>query len=125
MCLAGSLTGAGDASGEVDRDDVPAVVEKWLPDGEEVADRGLGGGGQLGIPAQALVEGVEPVHLQLALGFALPADVQADLMDFLAIRKGTGQVLRTVSCDRDGGHAPGPYSNAPASSPDSYISQTM
>ena len=73
MCLAGSLAGTGYASGEVDRDDVLAVLEQWLPDGEEVADRGLRGGGQLGIAAQPLVEALEAVHLQLALGLSPPS----------------------------------------------------
>ena len=68
--LAGGLAGARDAAGEVDRDDVLAGLDQRLPHGEEVADRGLGGGGQLGVAAQPLVEGVEAVHLELALRFA-------------------------------------------------------
>src|ERR1700677_2680131 len=112
MGLAGGVTGAGDAAGEVDGDDVPAFVQQRLPDREEIADRGLRGRGQLGIAAQAVVEGLEVVHLQLAFGLALPADVEADLVDFLTVREGLRQVLGAVGGDCDGGHAPGPYCNA-------------
>ena len=66
--LARRLAGARDAAREVDRDDVLAGLDQRLPDGQEVADRGLRGGRQFGVRAQALVEGVEAVHLELSLG---------------------------------------------------------
>ena len=61
--------------------------------------------GSSGSRAQALVEGVEAVHLELALGLALPADVQADLVDPLLVGERARQVVRAVGGDRDGGHA--------------------
>ena len=51
--------GAGDAAGEVDRDDVVAGLEQRLVDREEVADRRLRGRRQRRCRAQALVERVE------------------------------------------------------------------
>ena len=59
--LAGALVGAGEAGGDVDRDDVAAGFGQRLVDGEEVADRGLRGRGQVGGLAQARVEVVEVV----------------------------------------------------------------
>ena len=100
--LARGLEGPRDAAGEVDRDDVAAGLEQRLPDGEEVADRRLRGGREFGVGAQPLVEGVEAVHLQLALGLALPADVQADLMDASRVGERSRQVMGAVGCDRDG-----------------------
>ena len=45
--LAGALAGAGEAAGDVHRDDVAAGFGQRLEDGEEVADRGLRGRGQI------------------------------------------------------------------------------
>ena len=60
--LARCLERARDAAGEMDRDDVVAAVDQRLPDGQEVADRRLGGGRQLGVGAPgARRSRVEPV----------------------------------------------------------------
>ena len=143
MRLAGGLEGAGDPARQVDRDDVLPGLEQRLPDGEEVADRGLGGGRQFGVGAQALVEGVEAVHLELAHGLAAPADVQADLVDALLVGERPRQVVGAVGDDRDRSawservarlaqpvqararRLELSVSSACASSPDSYISVTM
>jgi hypothetical protein len=89
--LASGLEGTRDAAGQVDRDDVPAGLDQRLPDREEVADRGLGGRRQFGVGAQALVESVEAAHLELSLSadlrsVALPAHIQADLVNAFAVR---------------------------------------
>ena len=83
--LARSLVGSRDAAREVDRHDVAAGLDQGLPHRQEIADRGLRGGRQLGVAAQALVEAVEAVHLELALAALLPADVQAHLVDAFAV----------------------------------------
>ena len=76
--------------------------------------------GSSGSERQALVEGVEPVHLQLALGLALPADVQADLVDALFVRELARQVVRAVGYDRDGLGIPrGRYRNGTLAEPHS------
>ncbi len=115
--LVGGLAGARDAAGEVDRDDILAGLDQGLPGGEEVADRGLGGGRQFGVAAQALVEAVEALHFELALGLALPAHVQADLMDALTVRQCARDVVRAVGGDRDGGHAARDATAEPARAP--------
>ena len=51
--LGGGADGAGDPAGEVDRDDVVAVREQRLVDGDEVADRGLRGASAAGRPRSA------------------------------------------------------------------------
>jgi hypothetical protein len=71
-CLAGRLEGAGDAGGDVDRDDLPAFVQQRFVDLEEVADRGLRGRRPAFGGAQPLVEGVEVGDLRLPL--LLPID---------------------------------------------------
>src|SRR5439155_108053 len=73
--LARGLVRSRDAAREVDRHDVAAGLDQGLPHRQEIADRGLRGGRQLGVAAQALVEAVEAVHLELALAALLPADV--------------------------------------------------
>ena len=65
-------------------DDVAAGLGQRLVAGEEVADRGLRGRGQVGGLAQP---GVELVEVVLVLGpvIAVPADVEADLLDSPAL----------------------------------------
>ncbi len=64
--LRGGPDGAGDATREVDRDDVVAGSQQRLVGGEEVADRRLRGGRQVGRSAQTRVEGVVVGDLALA-----------------------------------------------------------
>ena len=92
--LPGGLGRSRDAPGEVDRDDVPALLDQRLPDGQEVSDRGLRGARQFRVGAQPLVEGVEALHLELALGLAGPADVEADLVDSSLVGEGPGEIVR-------------------------------
>ena len=79
--LAGGLEGAGDAGGDVDRDDLAAGVEQRLVDGEEVADRGLRGGRAALGGAQPLVEVGVVGDLGLRLLLAVDRDVEADRLD--------------------------------------------
>ena len=91
-------------AGEVHRDDVLPVLQQRLPYREEVPDRGLGGGGQVGVGAQALIEGVEALHLALALFVIAPPHVQADLVDAFAVRQRAREVVGGVGDDRYRGH---------------------
>ena len=79
--LVRGLEGAGDPGGDVDRDDFLAGVEQRLVDGEEVADRGLRGGGAAFGGAQPLVEAGEIGDIELALLLAVDGDVEADPLD--------------------------------------------
>src|SRR6185437_2246920 len=105
------------------RDYVVTLLEQRLPHGEEVTDRGLGGRGELGIVAQALVEGVEARHLELAFRFPLPAHVQADLVDAFARRQLSRQVMGAVCGDCDGGHPPRDATATPRRAPPTRTSR--
>ena len=97
--LDGRLEGARDARRDVDRDDVAAGVQQRLPDLDEVADRGLRGGGQLGGGAQVLVVVVEAVELRLALLAAAPVDVETDQVQVVGVHDRLREVVRGVGDD--------------------------
>jgi hypothetical protein len=65
----------------VDRDDVAALADERLVDGQEVADRGLRGGRQRLGRAQGVVERGEVDDVRLALCPLAVVDVEADLAD--------------------------------------------
>src|SRR5580700_1469138 len=67
--------------------------------------------------AQSLIEGVEAVHLQLALGLAMPAHIQAYLMDSFRVGERAWEVVGAVGCDRDGSHAARDATPTPARAP--------
>ena len=62
--LRGGAHRARHAAGKMDRDDLVPLVEQRLVDGEEVADRGLGCGRQVGLTAQARVVVVEVLDIE-------------------------------------------------------------
>src|ERR1700735_2459820 len=105
MGLARGFASARDASRQVDRDDVLAFVEQRLPYGQEVADRRLRCRGQVRVGAQAFVERVKRLQVDLALGVVLPTDVQADLADAFFVRELARQVVGGIGYDSDGSHA--------------------
>ena len=90
-----------DPARQVHRDDIVPGIQQRLPNLQEVADRGLRGGRHFGVVAQPLVEGVEPLHVELPHGLPLPAHVQADLVDPLLVGERAGQVVGAVGDDRD------------------------
>src|SRR5207245_1732534 len=98
------LVRARDTGREVDRDDLAPVGEQRLVDSQEVADRGLGGGRQLGRRAEVLVVVVEVGHLRLAVCRAVVMDVEADLADALLGDEIAREVVRRVGDDGDLGH---------------------
>ena len=79
--LARRLPGAGDAGGDVDRDDFAAFVKQGFVDLEEVPDRRLGGRRATFRGSQALVEARVVVYLGLALLVAVDGNVEADPLD--------------------------------------------
>ena len=95
-------SGPRDPGGDVDRDDLPALGQQRLVDGDEVADRGLGGRDGLLRCSQALVEPVEVLD-QLGLGLlvSLEADVEADQVDLVPVICSGGR-YEVVSVTRAG-----------------------
>ena len=104
--LLGGRERARDAGGEVDREDVRAVVEQRLVDGEEVADRRLRGARHLARGAQPRVEVVEVGDLGLALGRAVERDVERHLVEPELLDERARHVVRRVRHDGDPGHGP-------------------
>ena len=104
--LACRLDRPRDASRDVDRDDVEALVHERLVDLDEVADRWLGGGGQPIRLAQAVVEGVEVRHVGLALAGVLPVHVEAHELDAVALHQLRRQVASRIGDDGDALHRP-------------------
>ena len=100
--LLGRAHGARHPAGEMDRDDLVAGVDERLVDGEEVADRGLGGGGEALEVAQTLVIGVVVGDVELAQRLILEVHVEADLVDRVAGHERRGQVMTGVGDDGDG-----------------------
>ncbi len=82
-----------------------------LVDGEEVADRGLGGAGQLTGGAKPLVEDGVVIDVALAQRLVRPVHVQADLVDAGGGHDLGGEVVAGIGDDRDR-HAAGTLRSA-------------
>src|SRR5581483_2712873 len=108
--LRGGLAGPGDARGQVDRDDVPALRQQGLVDGAEVAYRRLRGRRALSAGPEALEElGVlVPGDLDLRPLPTLERDVEADPLDVVL----GDQLLREIGrrIGDDGGLGVGGHS---------------
>ena len=109
--LAAALARARQPARDVDRDDVAARGGERLEHGQEVADRRLRGDGQVRRLAEARVERVEVLVLELGAQVPAPADVEADLLDAPPLEQRPRQVGRAVGDDGDrvlAGHAAQP-----------------
>jgi hypothetical protein len=87
----------------VNGDDLPALCQQRLVDGDEVADRGLRGGDRLTRLSETLVEPLQVGYVRLALLLALDADVETDQMDVVLGDQFRRQVGGRVGDDRGRG----------------------
>jgi hypothetical protein len=94
------LVGAGDPSGEVDRDDPLTRIQKRPVDLDEVADRRLRGRRPAVARSEALEERCVIADLVLAALLAAERDVETDLLDAAIGDDALGKVGRRVADDR-------------------------
>ena len=77
----------------MDRNDVVALFDQWLVDGDEVAGGWLRSGRQVAAGAQVFVEGVKVRHLAFSSQRSAIIDVETDLVDLVLGDKVARQVM--------------------------------